>query len=353
MKSLLSLTIFHNRILDYLVALLIFMCGLAVILLLKRIFLRRLNRWVQGTTTRFADFLLTAINNKLLPLLYFGVFYLGAKTLTLHPFLNRGLNYLGMILLTFFGIRFLLLVVSFAIDNYWLTKEKDTAKRNAVSMVIIIGKALIWGLAVIVLLDNFGIKISGLLTGLGIGGIAVALAAQTVLGDLFGYFTIFFDRPFEVGDYISVEDYRGTVEHIGVKTTRIRSITGEQLIFANTDLIGSRVRNYKRMERRRNNLTLQVSYQTSLERLREIPVIIKSVIEEEEGTLFDRAHFASFGDYGLIFEAVYYILSSDYQKYMDIQQSVNLRIKEEFEERGIEFAYPTQRVFVDQTQKTG
>jgi small-conductance mechanosensitive channel len=210
-------------------------------------------------------------------------------------------------------------------------------------------KSLIWVLAVIILLDNLGYKVSTLIAGLGIGGIAVAIAAQALLKDFFSYFSIVFDRPFKIGDFIVIGDFMGTVEYIGIKTTRIRSLGGEQVIFSNTDLTDSRVRNYRLMEKRRVLFRIGVTYQTSLSQLKEIPEIIEDIIKDTKDAAFDRAHFFSYGDFSLIFEIVYFVLNSDYNKYMDIQQEINFAIKEEFERKGIEFAYPTQTLYVNKT----
>ena len=201
-------------------------------------------------------------------------------------------------------------------------------------------------MGLVFLLDNLGFKVSAVITGLGIGGIAVALAAQTILGDLFAYFVIFFDRPFEIGDFIIVGDKLGSVEYIGLKTTRVRSLSGEQLVFSNKDLTDSRIHNYKKMERRRVVFQLGVIYQTTLEQVKEIPAIVKQIIENQKDTAFDRGHFAKYGDFSLNFEFVYYVVGSDYNKYMDIQQAINLEIYKVFEEKGIEFAYPTQTLFM-------
>jgi len=167
------------------------------------------------------------------------------------------------------------------------------------------------------------------------------------LGDLFSYFSILFDRPFEIGDFIIIGDYLGTIEYIGVKTTRVRSLGGEQLIFSNTDLTNSRVRNYKRMEKRRVVFKLGVTYQTPLEKLKAIPGMIEDVIKSVSDTLFDRAHFFSYGDFSLIFEVVYYVIGADYNKYMNIQQEINFAVKKEFEKNKIEFAYPTQTLYLN------
>jgi len=346
-QDILQQTFFHNRILDYLICLSAFIIGIIIIRIFKSILLNRLKAWAKETDTTIDDFLIHAIEKKLLPLLYFGAFYLSIQGLTLNPALEKGINVLGLILLTIFGVRFLLAIIVYGLETYWVKKEKDIAKKQYLKGIFIAIKVIVWSLAIIILLDNLGIKITALVAGLGIGGIAIALAAQAILGDIFSYFTIFFDRPFEIGDFIITGDYLGTVEHVGIKTTRVRSLGGEQLVFSNTDLTNSRVRNYKRMDKRRVVFKLGVTYQTNLQQLKEILVIITNIIKSINDTVFDRVHFFSYGDFSLIFEVVYYVIGSDYNKYMDIQQEINFKIKEEFEKRGIEFAYPTQTLYLD------
>ncbi|GAB3815924.1 hypothetical protein GCM10028895_10600 [Pontibacter rugosus] len=204
---------------------------------------------------------------------------------------------------------------------------------------------IIWGIGLLTLLDNLGYDVTTVVAGLGIGGIAVALAAQNILGDLFNYFVIFFDRPFEVGDFIVIDEKAGVVDKIGVKTSRVKSLSGEQLVFSNSDLTNSRIHNYKRMEQRRILFKIGVTYQTPYATLQEIPALLKTIIDEQETTRYDRAHFSSYGDSSLDFEIVYYVLSSDYNVYMDVQQKINLRIFKEFELIGIDFAFPTRTVF--------
>ncbi|MCK5615696.1 mechanosensitive ion channel family protein [Candidatus Pacearchaeota archaeon] len=348
-KGFLQQTFLHNRILDYLICLSVFLIGIIVIQIFKRFLLKRLRKWAKRTATTIDDFLIRMIEKELLPLFYFGAFYVSIQGLTLNPALEKGINVLGLILLTIFGVRFLLAIIVYGLENYWVKKEKDVAKKQGIKGILMTVKVIVWGLAIIVLLDNFGIKVSALIAGLGIGGVAIALAAQSILGDLFSYFSIFFDRPFKIGDFIIVGDLLGTVEHIGIKTTRVRSLGGEQLVFSNTDLTNSRVRNYKRMDRRRVVFRLGVTYETGLRELKEIPVVITNIIKGINDTVFDRAHFFSYGDFSLVFEIVYYVIGSDYNKYMDIQQEINLKIKEEFEKHGIEFAYPTQTLYLNKT----
>jgi len=338
-----------NRVLDYLTFLAIFVVGLVVVQIFKTIILNRLKVWSEKTKTTIDDFVVKIFENNLVPLAYFGVFYSALGYLTLIPTVRRAVNVLGVVALTVFAIRLIIELMDYVLLTIWLGKEEEgkSEKKASLKGILNIAKIIVWGLGIVFLLDNLGFKISAVIAGLGIGGIAVALAAQAVLGDLFSYFAIFFDRPFEVGDFIIVGDYLGAVEHVGIKTTRIRSLSGEQLVFSNTDLTNSRVRNYKRMEKRRVVFKLGVTYQTALVQLKEIPEIITKTIKNVKDTVFDRAHFFSYGDFALIFEVVYYVLGNDYNKYMDIQQEINFKIKEEFEKRGIEFAYPTQTVFIE------
>ncbi|NOZ26365.1 MAG: mechanosensitive ion channel family protein [Nitrospirae bacterium] len=345
-EDIMHRTFFGNAVSEYLVSLSILAAGVLAVVLLKRIIIRRLKIWADRTSTSLDDFFIHTLDSKLVPVFYCGVAYLSVHSLSLDPAVAKAFDIVIAVLLTFFSVRFLSALIEYMIENVWLKKEEDATRKYSVKGLIPVIKVIVWGTAVTFLLDNLGFKISTVIAGLGIGGVAVALAAQTVLGDLFSYFAILFDRPFKIGDFIIVDNYLGTIEHVGIKTTRIRSLSGEQVVFSNTDLTNSRVRNYKRMDKRRVVFSLGVTYQTSLEQLKEIPGVIEGIIRSIELTAFDRAHFFSYGDFSLIFEVVYYVLSSDYNKYMDIQQEINFRIKEEFEKRGIEFAYPTQTLFI-------
>jgi small-conductance mechanosensitive channel len=209
----------------------------------------------------------------------------------------------------------------------------------------------IWVLGFIFLLDNLGFEITAVIAGLGIGGIAIALAAQAILGDLFSYFVIFFDRPFEIGDFIVIGEFRGNIEHIGIKTTRVRSLSGEQLVFGNSDLTNSRIQNFKRMDRRRVVFKLGVTYQTPAEKIEEAIKIVEQIIIDHPDVTYDRGHFAAFGPFSLDLEFVYFVLSNDYNQYMDIQQDVNFEVLREFEKRGIDFAYPTQTLYLNKEEK--
>ncbi len=229
----------------------------------------------------------------------------------------------------------------------WRIRQTDAAAasaRNAVSLIRFVGRVAVWSVALLLMFSNLGIDVTALVAGLGIGGIAVALAAQNILGDLFASLAIILDKPFEVGDFIIVGDKMGTVERIGIKTTRIRSLTGEQLVVANADLLGSRVHNYKRMNERRVVFSIGVTYETPADKVEQLPALLKEIVEAREAVRFDRAHFKAYGDFALIFEIVYWVLDPDYNRFMDIQQSINLEIFKRFEALGVGFAYPTQTV---------
>lgn len=238
-------------------------------------------------------------------------------------------------------------VVTFAINSLIEQKGPGNGSRRALGNVFgFISRVAVWSLVVILALDNLGVDVTAGIAGLGVGGIAVALALQNVLGDLFGSLTIVLDRPFEIGDTIHVGEFVGTVERIGLKNTRLRSLSGEELVVANSDLLQTRLRNYKRMQERRAVFTLGVVYQTPAEKLQRVPGLLREIVAAVPHTRFDRAHFKSYGDFALLFEVVYYVASPDYNVYMDTQQKINFEIFRRFAAEGIEFAYPTQTVFV-------
>jgi small-conductance mechanosensitive channel len=353
MKEFLSQVYFSNSVKAYLIALVLFIAGIIIVHIFRKIVLTKLKVWAERTETTLDDYLVRGIQKAIvLPLLYYGSFYLAVKTLIISIKAETVINDFSIILITFFALRIFTSAIGYTLANY-VRKRGSEARQKEIKGITTIITSLIWILGLVFLLDNLGLKVTSVITGLGIGGIAIALAAQAVLGDLFAYFVIFFDRPFEIGDFIIVGDKMGAVEHIGLKTTRIRSLGGEQLVFSNKDLTDSRIHNYKKMERRRIVFQLGVTYQTKANELKDIPVIVKEIITSQEKATFDRGHFASYGDFSLIFEFVYYVLSSDYNKYMDIQQAINLSIYEEFEKRGIEFAFPTQTLFLNKENWDG
>ncbi|MFZ0455938.1 MAG: mechanosensitive ion channel family protein [Ignavibacteriaceae bacterium] len=353
MHDFLNQTYFGNTILTFITAVVIFLIGIIIINIFRKIILSRLKKWAEKTETSLDDFLIRGIEKAVIPLLYYGAFYLAAKTLAIPSKAEMLLNTISVILITFLALRVLTSFISYSLGVYVRKKGAGEAKEKEFKGITTILTLIVWALGLVFLLDNLGFKVASVIAGLGVGGIAIALAAQAVLGDLFAYFVIFFDRPFEIGDFIIVGDKLGSIEYIGLKTTRLRSLGGEQLVFSNKDLTDSRIHNYKRMERRRIVFRLGVIYQTKAEHLKEIPGIVRKIIEDTEKTTFDRGHFANYGDFSLNFEFVYYVLSPDYNIYMDTQQAINLKIFDEFEKRGIEFAFPTQTLFLNKENWNG
>jgi len=223
---------------------------------------------------------------------------------------------------------------------------EDPEVAAAYAAAQLLSRVGLWALTALVVLQQLGMNITALLAGLGVAGIAVGLALQNVLGDLFASLSIVLDKPFVVGDFIAVDNFSGTVEHIGIKTTRVRGVSGEEIVFSNADLLKSRVRNMKRMTERRVQFQLGVSYDTPYEKLIRIPAMVREIIEGHEHVRFERGHFKQFGDFALIFEFVYFVTDPDYLLYMDIQQSINLGIYRRFSEEGIQFAYPTRTIYL-------
>lgn len=344
--KMLEQVFFGNRIWDYIISLATLFLSLLFVKVVICAFIKRLKRFTEHTITKFDDLLVQIIERIILPCLYVSCVYLGLKTLKISAGIDGVINALQLVVITFFATRVIVMLSTYSFNAYLVKKQEDPTLVRSLDGMRNVVKFVIWAMAVVILLDNLGYKVSTIIAGLGIGGIAVAIAAQALLKDFFSYFSIVFDRPFKLGDFIIIGDFMGNVEYIGIKTTRLRSLGGEQVIFSNTDLTDSRVRNYKLMEKRRVLFRIGVTYQTSLSAVKEIPRIIENIIRNVPSTAFDRSHFFSYGDFSLVFEVVYFVLSPDYSKYMDIQQEINFGIKEEFEKRGIEFAYPTQRLYL-------
>lgn len=331
-----------NTLRSYLVAAGIILGVIILAHIIKAVLLVRLKKWATNSKTNVDDFLVRGMNRTLLPLLYFAGLYIGLSNLDFSPFAEKTIEKIAKIIITFFAVRVVVTTISFFMASYIRRQENGEVKLRQTKGIMLIVSVVIWCFGLVFLLANLGYDVTTIIAGLGIGGIAIALAAQTILGDLFSYFVIFFDRPFEVGDFIAVDDKMGTVDYVGIKTTRLKSLGGEQLVFSNTDLTNSRLHNYKRMKRRRVVFKLGVIYESTEEQLKAIPEIVKAVVEKQKDALFDRAHFFSYGSFSLDYEICYYVLTDDYNRYMDIQQAINLDIFREFAGLDIQFAYPTQ-----------
>ena len=222
----------------------------------------------------------------------------------------------------------------------------DSEGATVLSLLGFVARLVVWTFTLLLILNHLNFNITALVTGLGIGGVAVALAVQNILGDLFASLSIILDKPFVLGDFVIVGDCLGSVEHIGLKTTRLRSLGGELIVFSNADLLKSRIRNYKRMFERRVIFTLGVAYDSTEEQLRNLAAALRRMVEAQRSVRFDRAHFKEYGEQALIFEVVYYVLNADYNLYMDIQQAINLALFRYVRQERIAFAMPLHRVLL-------
>ncbi len=343
--SLFGMQFLGNSLYQYTLALGLFLAiflGLHLLLLVLR---NRLRVFARKTKTQADDALLRILDKKH-PLEYMGIaLYIALQTLTLDPLLSKVIFIGFLALMTYIVIDAISALLTSFLQRITADENRQAAAPILLNLTVI-GKALLWLFGIFIVLSNAGIDITSLIAGLGIGGIAVALALQNILSDLFSSFAIHFDKPFLVGDLIVVGDKTGVVEKIGIKTTRIRAVQGEEIVFANKQLTEAQIQNFKKMRERRVVFSIGVTYETPYQLLQEIPALLRSIIERQQTVRFDRAHFARFDSSALTFEVVYYVLSDNYKVYMDIQQQINFAILQAFTERNISLAYPTQTLYL-------
>jgi small-conductance mechanosensitive channel len=267
---------------------------------------------VSKTESNLDDIALQVVEKFGIPILRVLFIYWALELLRLHSKVDKWLHIAYGVVTLYFVISFILTLIRKVLEAQVMKQENGETKLRQIGGIMVVVNITFWAIGLLLFLSNLGYNVTTVLTGLGIGGIAIALAAQNILGDLFNYFVIFFDRPFEVGDFITVDDKKGTVEYIGIKTTRLRSLSGEQIIISNSNLTSSRIHNYKRLESRRVLFTIGVVYGTPLEKMKRIPEMIKAIIEKHEFTKFDRVHFISYGDFSLNYEVVFFVDNPHY-----------------------------------------
>jgi small-conductance mechanosensitive channel len=333
----------QNFIKDSIIAFGVLILAYFFLKITKNLVFRQIKKITGKTDNILTNKIIEIIDKYFVPITYFGLFYATLKEIQLNPSMVATVKTIVLILTTVYVTKFL--VDTSRIIIYYYTEKYHTAdsiiERNIRALFPAI-RIIFWTLAIISILSNLGFDIKAIITGLGIGGVALALASQSILQDLFSYFAILFDQPFEISDLVSAGDFMGHVEHIGIKTTRIKALTGEQLILANTDLTSSRLRNFKRMERRQVILKLGVVYETDNKKLAEIPEIIEMAMKELKNITFDMAYFSDFGDFSLNFEVIYYVHSNELRLFRLAKNEVNLAIKNIFSQHQLKFAYPTQ-----------
>lgn len=336
---------YYNTVFQWIIAFGILIFGTIILATLFKILSKNLDKICDQAKSAIFDILVQTIKKTKLLILVIVSLYVASMFLTLPLQVARVLySMLIMVIFIQVGIWGSYLISELFIQYMKARDHKDEGVITGVSVISVIVRSLVWIIVILLILDNLGLDITTLLAGLGVGGIAIGLASQQILSDLFASLSIIFDKPFEKGDFIIVGDMVGVVERIGLKTTRIRSLSGEELVFSNSDLLGSRIKNFKSLARRRVVFSIGVKYSTDYEQLEKIPGYIKDIIQSIDGTEFDRSHFKAYGDFALIFETVFFVHSPDFRFYMDIQQEINLRLFRIFKENGIVFAFPTQTI---------
>jgi small-conductance mechanosensitive channel len=310
--------------------------------LLKKYILASLKKFTSRTASQTDDAVVLAAEKFIIPYLYLAINYGIIRQLSLSQQAEDILNVVIGVLTAYYIVRFINHTIHLSVLLYMQRKEESPERIKQLTGILLVIKALIWIGGTLMVIDNFGYDITTIITGLGIGGIAIALAAQNILSDLFSYFVIFFDKPFGIGDVISANNVTGTVERIGIKTSHIRSVSGEQLIMPNAELVKSTIKNIKRLERRGVTFKIHLRYDTPKEKLKSIPKMIESIINNQQKVTFDRCHLVAFGDFSLIYEVLFFIDSSDYKLYLNIQQNIYFDIISMFADQGIDFAFPGQ-----------
>ncbi len=335
---------------SYLAAIVIFLALSVLFKVFLVVILNRLQKLSERTSNDIDDVVIKAFSNIRTWVYTLIALYLALSLFSLPASIDKIFTGFVLIIIAWQAIEFGLCFIEYGAKRFLEKDDNGDGKidpnaTTASHMVTLLARIVLWSLGVIFVLSNLGIEVTSLLAGLGIGGIAVAFALQGVLSDLFASFSIYADKPFRIGDFIVVGADSGTVERIGIKSTRIRTLQGEELVISNAELTTARVQNFKRMNKRRISFKFGVTYETPHDRVKEITGIVKRIFEAIDRTELDRVHFTTFADSALVFDVVYYVDSPDYADYLDRQQRFNFELMDKFAELGIEFAYPTQTIY--------
>ncbi|HVR97188.1 MAG TPA: mechanosensitive ion channel family protein [Thermoanaerobaculia bacterium] len=339
-----------DRIRDWLAALALVLLFLVVVALVKGVVVRRIARWAARTETGLDDFLIDLVRRTRWRLLILPAIFLGSAVLHVSPRAYAALRFLAILSLLLQTALWALAGIDAWVARQRRRQAADAASATLIGVLGFIGKLLLWTVVLLVVLDNLGVNITALVTGLGVGGIAVALAVQKILGDLLASLSIVLDKPFVIGDSITVGEFTGTVEHIGLRTTRLRSVSGEQVVFPNGDLLQSRIRNWARLAERRVVLVLSLDYATPPGTLERLPALVRQTIEVQPDLRCDRVHLRGFGPYGIELEAVYFVTAAEYSLYMDRQQTILLALLRSLEAEGVQLVYQGKTVLVEREE---
>ena len=341
--------IFDNSFQNYAIAAGVFISSFVVLILLKFLISNYLDNLTRRTQTDFDDFVIEQAKGvhwiAFVPLSLF----IASRFLFLGDAIQRVVVGATVVAAVYVVTRILARFAEYSLDKVVARKQGSGGYTGSTAGIIYLLRRFIgiaiWSAALLFILSNFGVNLTTVIAGLGIGGIAIAFAMQSILSDIFNAFAIYLDRPFEIGDFIVIGAHAGTVEHIGIKSTRIKALRGEILVVSNKDVTSQVIQNFKSLQQRRIVFTFGIPYETPLEKVEQAPQIIQKIMENLPEAQFDRAHFTEFADSALSFEVVYYVTTANYAIYRDVQQEINLKIMREFAENGIGFAYPTRTIY--------
>jgi small-conductance mechanosensitive channel len=332
---------------EVLLSIAIFGSTLALLIFIRAFFARHMRKLAERSTLNFLNYPAQLLDATRLPFLFAVAVLAALSQLDLTTRQEKYVAYAWIIILILQVALWLNRLADIAFERTLSRyRAENPAGATHIMVIGLISRIALWSIALLVMLDNLGFNVTTLMASLGIGGIAVALAVQNILGDVFSSISIALDKPFVIGDFIVVENFMGTVEYVGLKTTRLRSLDGEQIIFSNSELLKNRIRNYKRMQERRIQFGFSIDYETSHALVAKIPGMLKAIVEAQgQGIRFDRAHFKGYGEKAFLFEVVYILPTPDFNAYMDVQQAINLAMLQEFRELGIDFGYTTRTLY--------
>jgi len=342
-----NVMILGNSLWDVSVAFVVFLLGIIILGFFQHVIIVRLKKLASKTATDVDDTLIRIVQSVRPPFYSFVSLYIASQFLNLSPIVDRGLTILLFVWIVIQGVHMGSILIEYSFTKF-LNAREDASAQNAVHLLSNLSRGALWGIGILLVLSNLGVDVTALVAGLGIGGLAIAFAAQNIIADLFSSFVIIFDKPFSIGDFVVVGEFKGTVKKIGVKTTRIKALQGEEVVISNQELTNTRIQNFGKMKERRVVFSIGVLYDTEIDKLERIPNLIQGIIDRAEGARFDRCHFKSFDSSALAYETVYYVLAPDYSVYMDIQQGVNFDVIRAFKSEGVEIAFPTQTIHLKQ-----
>lgn len=346
-------TIFDHtlNLTTYLVAFGLFLLIIGLSKLIQEVVLVYLRAWSKRTSTDIDDTIIEAVASIRMIVYVVLAGYVSLNLFALPAWAGIVLTAVTLSVVMWQAIEMALYFVDYAVQRFVAKDEDgdgvvDPNAATASDLIVLISRIVLFALGILFVLSNLGIEVTALIAGLGVGGIAVAFALQGILSDLFASFSLYFDKPFRVGDFIVIGSDSGTVEKIGVKSTRLRTLQGEELVMSNAELTTARVQNFKKMEERRIVFNFGITYETPQDKVEQIKGMVEKIFEGLEGARLDRVHFTAFGDSALTYEVVYHVVSSDYVAYLDLQEQINLALLQRFTDAGIEFAYPTQTLYL-------